>query len=221
MHFFKSWMKRSLCFPGSNADQFHLLQSSTTAAAVNKLRACDDYLVKHTVEAGRCLDLAFAAGGKSDAARVVDLSYFLDAAHGSEFGHQTLLDRRERPKKLKQPVNPHDPVRIPVSLCLNPTNVNVLWLQQKKQTHRIGATLPVQHWLWEASSRLAPQQLQRPTFPPIRTETVSFHCVGARPQDSEGKQGCIQSAAESNGPGKPRGANLVHAEIRCRSVCTG
>ena len=35
-------------FPGSNADQFHLLQSSTTAAAVNELRACDGYLVMHT-----------------------------------------------------------------------------------------------------------------------------------------------------------------------------
>ena len=117
-------------FPGSNADQFHLLQSSTTAAAVNKLRACDGYLVMHTDEAGRCLDLAFAADGKSDAARVVDLSYFLDAAHGSEFSHQTMLDRQEHLKKLKQPVNPHEPVRIPESLCLNPTNVNVLWLQQ-------------------------------------------------------------------------------------------
>ena len=42
-----------------------------------------------------------------------------------------MLDRRERLKKLKQPVNPHEPVRIPESLCLKPTNVNVLWMQQQ------------------------------------------------------------------------------------------
>ena len=115
--------------PGTATDDYHYMQSSTTAAAVDKLRACEGYLCLYTGEAGRCLDLAFASGGKTDATKVVDLTYFLDAAHGAEFSHQTLMDPQRRQHDKVQ--NPNDPVRVSESLCLNPTNVHVLWLQRE------------------------------------------------------------------------------------------
>eukprot|EP00973_Karenia_brevis_P047921 6651110-Karenia_brevis.AAC.1 len=59
----------------------------------------------------------------------MDLTYFLDAAHGDEFSHQTCRDRDRRLKK--KATNPADPVPVPESLCLNPTNVHVLWLMQE------------------------------------------------------------------------------------------
>ena len=87
------------------------------------------YLCLYTGEAGRCLDLAYAAGGKSDAVKTVDLSFSLDAAHGCEFSHQTLLDRQ---RTMKEKV-PHPEGALPRAerLCLNPTNVHVMWLQQE------------------------------------------------------------------------------------------
>ena len=145
----------------------------------------------HADEAGRCLDLAFAGGGKSDATRVVDLR---DAALGSEFSHQTMLDRRERMRKEKQPVNPHEPVPIPESLCLNPTNVNVLWSQQqlylekfwcaiaKKQTDRIGATLPVQFGSRTHRHDWRLQRYHEQVFLPVikQLSRVIVHEVGSK-----------------------------------------
>ncbi len=114
---------------GSPSDDFHFMQSSTTAAAIDKLRSCDGYLCLYTGEAGRCLDLGFAAGGKSDASKVVDLTFFLDAAHGAEFSHQTLWDRQ---RKMKEKVpNPNSPVPMSERLCIQATNMHILWLQQE------------------------------------------------------------------------------------------
>ena len=115
--------------PSVAADDFHYMQSSTTATAVDKLRTCDGYLCLYTGEAGRCLDLAFATGGKADAGKCVDLTYFLDAAHGAEFSHQTLIDRQRKFKEKVQ--NPNEPVRVSETLCLNPTNMHIIWLQQE------------------------------------------------------------------------------------------
>ena len=115
--------------PGHAEDDWHDMQSSTIAAAVDKLRRCELYLCLFTGEAGRCLDLAYAAGGKSDAGKTVDLSFFLGAAHGGEFSHQTLLDRQ---RTMKEKV-PHPEGALPRAerLCLNTTNVHVMWLQQE------------------------------------------------------------------------------------------
>ena len=115
--------------PGSQKEGFHMCQSSTTAAAIAQLRAAQAYLLMHSDDAGRCVSLAFAAGGRHDKGEHVDLSYFLDAAHGDEFSHQTCKDRQDLFKR--KIINPEDPVPVPETMCLDPTNVHILWLAQE------------------------------------------------------------------------------------------
>ena len=67
---------------GTGDDDFHYMQSSTTAACIDKLRACQAYLMIWSTDAGRCLSMKFASGGETDVSKHVDLSFFLDAAHG-------------------------------------------------------------------------------------------------------------------------------------------
>ena len=122
-------LRHAALMVGNAADEFHFLQSSTTAAAISKLRFCDGYLTLYTDEAGRCLDLSFAGHGSTDKSSHVDLTHFLDAAHGAEFSHTTMLDRQRAAKK--KPVHPEANVAEPESLQINPTNMQVLWLQQE------------------------------------------------------------------------------------------
>ena len=79
--------------PGVAADRFHMQQSSTTTAAVDKLRDCQGSLTLYCSDAGRCLDARAATGGKTDHSQYVDLLRFLDTAHGDEFEHSTKHDR--------------------------------------------------------------------------------------------------------------------------------
>lgn len=48
---------------GIKADDFHAMMSTTTAAAIDKLRACSAYTLAWSTDAGRCLSQKFAAGG--------------------------------------------------------------------------------------------------------------------------------------------------------------
>ena len=82
--------------PGDAADNFHMCQSTTTAAAIEKLRSTAAYLLCHSDDSGRCLSLTFAAGGRTDKGEHMDATYFLDAAHSDEFSHQTCRDRDRR-----------------------------------------------------------------------------------------------------------------------------
>lgn len=116
--------------PGSQADDFHFQQSCTTAAAIDKLRRTDGYLLLHSDEAGACLDLSFSgsSAGATKKGEHVDLTMFLDSAHGDEFSHTTMLDRRRHAKK--EPTHPHDPVQDIPPLTVS-TNMQVCWLQQE------------------------------------------------------------------------------------------
>ena len=69
-----------------------------------------------------------AVGGPVDGAKHTDLEYFLDAAHGDEFSHQTCRDREKLLKK--RAIHPSEPVPVPEQLCLNPTNIHILRLLQ-------------------------------------------------------------------------------------------
>ena len=115
--------------PGTATDSFHTCQSTTTAAAIDKVRATGAYLLLYSDDAGRCVSVPFAQGGKTDRGEHVDLSYFLDAAHGDEFSHQTCRDRDKLFKK--KAIHPSAPVPVPEQLCLNPTNILVMWLMQE------------------------------------------------------------------------------------------
>jgi hypothetical protein len=114
--------------PGSVRDMFHTCQSTTTAAAIDKIRATKAYLLLNSDDAGRCVSVPFAQGGKTNRSEHTDLSYFLDAAHEDEFSHQTCRDRDRLFKK--KALHPPNPVELPDQLCLKPTNVHVLWLMQ-------------------------------------------------------------------------------------------
>ena len=98
--------------------------ASTTAAAIEKVRATSAYLLLHSDDAGRCVSVPVAQGGKIDRGEHVDLTYFLDAAHGDEFSHQTCRDREKWFKE--KPVHPSEPVPVTEQLCLNPTNIHIL-----------------------------------------------------------------------------------------------
>ena len=115
---------------GIPADDFHTQQSCTTAAAIDKLRATDGYLLLHSDEAGQCLDLGFSnnSAGATKKGEHVDLTMFLDAAHGDEFSHTTMLDRRRAAKR--EPVHRLDPVQEAVPMTVS-TNMQVCWLQQE------------------------------------------------------------------------------------------
>ena len=117
---------------GGIADKsdFHYMQSSTTAACIDKLRTCDAYLLIWSTDAGRCLSTKFASGGETDVSKHVDLSFFLDAAHGEEFSHQTMETRKKIGKVVV--TDPDQPVPSPMGIELNPTNLTVLWLIQLK-----------------------------------------------------------------------------------------
>ena len=116
--------------PGHLHDDFHLQQSCTTTAAIDKLRQTDGYLLLHSDEAGQYLDLSFSgsSAGATNKGAHVDLTMFLDAAHGDEFSHTTMLDR----KKAAKEEFPHrcDPMHDPPLLTVS-TNMEVCWLQQE------------------------------------------------------------------------------------------
>lgn len=115
---------------GNPADDFHMQQSCTSAAAIDKLRSTDGYLLLHSDEAGQCLDLNFSgtSAGGTKKSEHVDLTMFLDAAHGDEFSHTTMLDRRKACKR--EPTHRSDPVCEPTPLTVA-TNMQVCWLQQE------------------------------------------------------------------------------------------
>ena len=62
--------KRSHLCVGAAADRFHYQQSSTTAAAVDKLHHCEGHLKVHTDKAGRCLCPKFAVRGETDVSKL-------------------------------------------------------------------------------------------------------------------------------------------------------
>lgn len=115
---------------GTSADDFHMQQSCTTAAAIDKLRHTDGYLLLHSDEAGQCLDLSFSgtSAGGTKKGEHVDLTMFLDAAHGDEFSHTTMLDRKRAARR--EPTHRLDPVQEPPPMTVS-TNMEVSWLQQE------------------------------------------------------------------------------------------
>lgn len=115
---------------GRAHDRFHYQQSSTTAAAIDKLRQTEAYLTMHCSDAGRCLDKGAAAGRGCDPHKRVDLDYFLDAAHGDEVSHVTLQARQAA--KQRAVLNPKEPVLENFDgLHMDPTNVHVMFMQQE------------------------------------------------------------------------------------------
>ena len=115
---------------GNPSDDSHMQQSCTTAAAIDKLRGTDGYLLLHSDEAGQCLDLSFSgtSAGGTKKGEHVDLTLFLDAAHGDEFSHTTILDRKKAAKR--DPVHRCDPVQEPPPMTVS-TNMQVCFLQQE------------------------------------------------------------------------------------------
>lgn len=128
---------------GVESDRFHVQQYGTTAAAIDKLRSADGYLCIYCPDAGRCLCMAAASGGKTDPHEFINLECFLDAAHGDEFNHSTKLDRQKAMKLPKK--NPVDPVPSMPTLHIDPTNVTVLFLQQDLYFQKYWARIAREH----------------------------------------------------------------------------
>ena len=72
-----------------------------------QLRTNDGYLLLHSDEAGQCLDLTFSGSspGATKKGEHVDVTLFLDSAHGDEVHcSTTMLDRKKfRPERTHSP----------------------------------------------------------------------------------------------------------------------
>ena len=60
---------------GEANDCVHSHPSSTTAAALDKLRRCDAYITMYCSNAGRCLQKSAATGGTTDPRTQVELFF--------------------------------------------------------------------------------------------------------------------------------------------------
>ena len=123
--------KNSATAVGRSWDTFHYQQASTSAHAERKLRSCDAYLTVHSDEAGPLLCPALASGGTAGPHKYVDLTFYLNAAHGNEYSRGTLLERQRLEKENSRPPHPAEPVAEPCGVTLDPTNFHILFLQQE------------------------------------------------------------------------------------------
>lgn len=115
-------------------DNFHVEGGGrcSTAAAVDKLRTTNGYLLLQADEAGALLDSGFVGAGKSDRAAVVDLCYFLNTAHGGAFSDSTLASRLKQAKPRTAPPAAAASASHHHQQALSSTNVTVVWLQQEQ-----------------------------------------------------------------------------------------
>ena len=131
--------------PGHAEDDWQYMQSSTTAAAVDKLLRSEGYLCLYTGEAGRCLDLAYAAGGKSDAVKTVNLSFFLDTTHGvgSTTNDEGESSSPRGSASSRRTVVPEPDERARDVVATGVVLGEVLVCFRETETHRIGAAVPL------------------------------------------------------------------------------
>lgn len=132
---------------GVKHDSFHAMQSSTTAAAIHKLRACNGYLWMRAADAGRCLSPNQAVGRPVDASKHTDLEYFLDAAHGDEFYHQTMKtrDAMEAAERATRKANPKKPIPDVPDTNFDHTNVTITFMQQDDYAVKFWACIAEHH----------------------------------------------------------------------------
>jgi len=132
---------------GTKADSYHCMQSSTTAAAIHKLRQCNGYLWMRAADAGRCLSPNQAVGRPVDASKHTDLEYFLDAAHGDEFYHQTMKtrDAMEAAQRATRKGNPKKPIPDVPDTNFDHTNVTITFMQQDDYAIKFWACIAENH----------------------------------------------------------------------------
>ena len=132
---------------GVKSDSYHTMQSSTTAAAIHKLRACNGYLWMRAADAGRCLSPNQALGRPVDASKHTDLEYFLDAAHGDEFYHQTMKtrDAMEAAQRATRKGNPKKPIPDVPDTNFDHTNVTITFMQQDDYAVKFWACIAENH----------------------------------------------------------------------------
>ena len=132
---------------GERHDSFHAMQSSTTAAAIHKLRSCNGYLWMRAGDAGRCLSQNQAIGRPVDASKHTDLEYFLDAAHGDEFFHQTMKtrDAMQKAESATRKANPKKPIPDIPDTNFDHTNVTITFMQQDDYSVKFWACIAENH----------------------------------------------------------------------------
>ena len=117
---------------GAKADRFHYQQGGTNASAVDRFRVCDGYLAVVCSEASRILAAGQARGNPVDEGKYIDITKFLDAAHGAEFSHQNMKQREAFAKQAaKRHKHPHDSATPPAGVHMKSTNMHVVLMQQE------------------------------------------------------------------------------------------
>ena len=117
---------------GVAADRYHYQQGGTNASAVDRFRFCDGYLSVVCSEASRVLAAAQAKGHPVDEGKYIDVTKFLDAAHGNEFSHQNMRQRETFAKQTaKQRKHPQDAAAPPAGVHMKKTNMHVMFMQQE------------------------------------------------------------------------------------------
>ncbi len=80
--------------PGLRRQNFHVQQGTTHAAAFDRLRTSNGYLLIASAEAGPLLCPSFPASGRWDRTNFIDYSRFLDTAYGGSMRWETMESRR-------------------------------------------------------------------------------------------------------------------------------
>jgi len=115
---------------GEMNDRFMFQESSSTAAAVDKARQAGGHCTLVCSDARRCVDMRSAVGGAVDSTKYVNLDFFLDAAHGDELSHATLVAKQRAAKpKLAHPAASFHEI---LGMHIDPTNIHVCWLWQNE-----------------------------------------------------------------------------------------
>ena len=73
----------------------------------------------------------FATGGTTDVSKYIDIQMFLMAANGGGFSFETMHDRRDVAKAKVTHPHPKGPVREEPGLNIDPTNIDLIFLQQE------------------------------------------------------------------------------------------
>ncbi len=108
--------------PGARDDRFHMQQGTTHAAALDRLRATDGYLLVASAEAGPLLCPTWPHTSAWNPGTHINYQKFLDAGNGGPVPWETMFDRR----KTKDTAGAAPPRAVDFEV----TNVTFIFLQQ-------------------------------------------------------------------------------------------
>ena len=130
--------KNAGSMPGNANSNYHLQCKCTHAAARDRIKSTDGYLLLASAEAGQYLCPTYAEKGKWDQNRSVDLpGTFLDAATGGAVEWETAHEQKNKERKKRKRDTVDDKIieaaeapENTVKHCIQETNMGVIFMHQ-------------------------------------------------------------------------------------------